>query len=258
MLHDFMQTELVLITGEDGDQIPTYLARPLGPGPFPGMLISHHAPGWDEASKEIARTFARHGYIALLPNMHHRDLPGGDPDAAAAAARAAGNVPDARVIADMRGAVSYLETMPAYSGRKGIIGYSYGGRSAFVASCFVGFDATIVCYGGSMVIFPGPSKYATSPSPEPRRPYRAVDLIPQLNGPFLGLYGAEDTHPSPEDVKVVEAALIEHGKEHEIHIFPGAAHAFFGVVQQSYRPDVAAEGWARIWDFGDRYLQTKG
>jgi len=83
-------TGTVQVTGHQGDEIPAYLAHPPGPGPFAGVVVLHHMPGYDEATKEITRTFAANGYTAIMPNLHWRDAPGASPDDASAAARAAG------------------------------------------------------------------------------------------------------------------------------------------------------------------------
>ena len=63
-------------------------------------------PGYDIQTKEIARSFAAHGYNALMPNLYHRDAPGAAPDDAAAAARAKGGVPDERLVGDVAGAAA--------------------------------------------------------------------------------------------------------------------------------------------------------
>ena len=77
--------ETISITGHGGDQVEAYLARPLGPGPYGGVVVIHHMPGYDEGSKEITRTFAAHGYLAICPTLHYRAAPGASPDDAAAA-----------------------------------------------------------------------------------------------------------------------------------------------------------------------------
>ena len=102
--------ETVRVAGHHGDEIEAYLARPGGPGPFPGVVVLHHMPGYDEATKEIARTFSANGYAAILPNLHWREAPGASPDDAAAAVRAAGGVPDERLVVPVEELVATSST----------------------------------------------------------------------------------------------------------------------------------------------------
>src|SRR2546426_328334 len=73
MAYEALLAETVLIRGHRGDQIDAYLARPLGTGPYPGVVVIHHMPGWDGPTKEIARRFAHHRYVAISPNLHFRE-----------------------------------------------------------------------------------------------------------------------------------------------------------------------------------------
>ena len=78
-MYDATLAETVTIRGDGGDEIEAYLARPMAEGPFGGVVVIHHMPGYDEWTKEIARTFAVHGYNAIAPNLYHRDAPGASP-----------------------------------------------------------------------------------------------------------------------------------------------------------------------------------
>ena len=62
----------LVVAGDNGDLINAYLARPLGPGPFPAMVLAHHMPGWDEWYRETTHKFAYHGYITISPNLYFR------------------------------------------------------------------------------------------------------------------------------------------------------------------------------------------
>ena len=95
--YEGMIAETVSMRGHNGDTIGAYVARPLGSGPFPGMVVIHHAPGWDEWYRECTRRFAHHGYVAISPNLYHRDGHG-TPEDVGAKVRAAGGAPDARVL----------------------------------------------------------------------------------------------------------------------------------------------------------------
>src|SRR3972149_1283933 len=72
-MYEGMLAETITMRGAKGDVINAYYARPLGPGPFPGMVAIHHAPGWDEWYREATRKFAHHGYAAISPNLYFRD-----------------------------------------------------------------------------------------------------------------------------------------------------------------------------------------
>ena len=84
--YEGMIAETVTMKGHNGDVINAYLARPLGAGPFPAMLLIHHAPGWDEWYRECTRRFAHHGYVSISPNLYFRDGHGAPEDALRAAA----------------------------------------------------------------------------------------------------------------------------------------------------------------------------
>ena len=68
-----MIAETIAIPGDEGESIHAYFSRPLGAGPFPGIVLIPHMPGWDEYCREAARRFTQHGYMVLLP-QHLRAL----------------------------------------------------------------------------------------------------------------------------------------------------------------------------------------
>src|SRR5690349_19379785 len=88
-----MVAGITSMVGNNGDLINAYVARPEGPGPFPGVVLVHHLPGWDELYQEFARRFANHGYTTICPNLYHR-AGQGTADEVAAKVRADGGVPD--------------------------------------------------------------------------------------------------------------------------------------------------------------------
>ncbi len=245
-MYDRLLAETIRIQGDGGDWINAYLARPLGDGPLGGVVVIHHMPGWDEASKEITRTFAAHDYLAICPHLHHREGPDASPDDAAAAARAQGMVPDARFLGDFRASVNFLRQLPQSNGKVGTIGYCSGGRQAYIAACNSDLQAAVDCYGGRVV--------ATPDQLTERQPVAPIDMTPNLACPLLGLFGEDDPNPDPEQVATIEAALKQYGKSYEFHSYPNAGHAFFSVDRPSYRVEAANDGWQRVWDFFRRYL----
>src|SRR3984885_15755831 len=100
-MSDSLCAETIRIKGHGDDELEAYVARPAGDSRRGVVVVIHHMPGYDRASKEIVRRFAELGYDAICPNLYHRDAPGAAPDDAAATARANGGVPDERLIADV-------------------------------------------------------------------------------------------------------------------------------------------------------------
>jgi carboxymethylenebutenolidase len=243
---DAIQAQTVTITGHGGDEIEAYLARPLSEAPRGGVVVIHHMPGYDEATKEIVRKFAAQGYAAICPNLYFREAPGASPDDAAAAGRAAGGVPDDRLVGDVDGGARYLNSLPGANGRIGVIGYCSGGRQTFLSACSLQIDAAVDCYGAFVVNDP-PAGYTMKP---------LLGLADQLSCPLLGLFGADDSYPAPEETAKLAAELDRLGKTHDFHTYEGAGHAFFAVDRPSYRPEAAKDGWQRVFEFFGTHLSA--
>ena len=242
-----LTAQTIRLTGFGGDEIEAYLAVPDdGAASRGSVVVIHHMPGYDSSSKEIVRKFAANGYAALMPNLYTREAPDASPDDAAATVRANGGVPDGRLVGDVGAAADYLRALQNSNGKVGVIGYCSGGRQSFLAACSLPLDAAVDCYGAFIV----------SPPPEgmPLKVTPIVGLAPDLSCPLLGLFGADDTHPSPDETATLSKALDEYGKAHEFHTYEGAGHSFFSVDRAAYRPEAANDGWEKIWDFYGRYL----
>ena len=240
--------ELVPYQGHNGDTIYGYFARPLGPGPYGGVVVIHHMPGWDEASKEIVRKLAVHGYVAISPNLHQRYGPG-TPEEEATAARAAGGVPDTQCIGDVEGAARYLRSLTYCNGKVGVIGYCSGGRQVYLSACNIpSLNAAVECYGGRIV--------ATRDQLTPANPVAPIEMTANLACPLLGLFGAEDVNPARALVARQEEELKRHGKTHEFHTYENAGHGFFAVDRPSYRQEAAVQGWKEVFAWFGKYLSS--
>jgi carboxymethylenebutenolidase len=247
MAYEALFAETVLMRGHRNDQIDAYLARPIGVPSVPGVVVIHHMPGWDGPTKEIARRFAHHGYAAISPNLHFREGKA-TPEENSASIRAAGGMPDDRTMGDVQGAIDYLRTLPYLNSKVGVIGYCSGGRQSYLAACTLrGIDAAIDCYGGGVVAKPEELT--------PRQPVAPIEFTQNLGCPLLGLFGVEDTRPSPEDTKKTEQALQKFGKSYEFHTYDAAGHAFFAVDRPQYRQAAAIDGWQKVFAFFGKHLR---
>ena len=240
-MSDSLSATTVLVTGADGAEVEAYLARPEGEHTRGGVVVIHHMPGYDRATKEMVRRFAELGYDAVCPNLYSREAPGAEPSDAAATARANGGVPDARLVGDVGAAAAYLRALPTNNGSVGVIGHCSGGRQAVLAACHLDLDAAVDCYGA----------FVTG-EPPPDHPLQVTNLVDQLSSlaaPLLGLFGVDDKTPSPDHVAELDRRLTELGKPHEFHSYDGAGHGFFAVDRPGYRVAAANDGWERIATF---------
>jgi carboxymethylenebutenolidase len=246
-MYEGVLAETITYPGANGDWINAYWARPLGPGPFPAMVLAHHMPGWDEWYREATYRFANHGYATITPNLYFR-AGHGTPEDVAAKVRADGGIPDEQAVGDLAGAMRFLRSLPYVSGKVGIFGTCSGGRHTYLTACRApGFDAVVDCWGGGVVM--------SKEHLDEKHPVAPLDYTKDLPCPILGLFGEEDSSPSPEQVAQHEAELKKHGKQYEFHMYPGAGHGFFYYHRPNYRQAQAVNGWQKIFAFLEKNLR---
>ena len=245
-MYEGMLAETTTVQGHNGDSINAYIAKPLGPGPFPGMVLIHHAPGWDEWYREAARRYAHHGYVAISPNLYHR-AGNGAPNDIGATVRESGGISDAQALGDIEGSMRFLKTLPYLNGKVGVFGTCSGGRLTFLSACRIqGFDAAVECWGGRVV--------ASGDDLTANQPVAPIDYTADLSCSLLGLFGNEDQAPTPEQVNLHEEELKNNGKSYEFHRYDNAGHGFFYYDRGAYRQEQAVDGWSKIFDFLGRNL----
>lgn len=244
--YEGMLAETFCFQGHNGDVIGGYLAKPLGAGLHPGVIVIHDIFGlMVPHPKEIARKFAANGYIALAPDLYAREsFP--DADSARAGVQASGGIPDGRVVDDLEGAATALNALATCNGKLGCIGYCAGGRQTVLFACnTASLSAAVDCYGGNVV-----TEKATPNQPQP-----VIQMVNRISCPLLGLFGEDDQNPSPGNVLVLEEHLKGHGKTYEFHSYPGAGHAFFADYRPSYRQEAAVDGWNHVFNWFEKYLK---
>ena len=68
----------------------------------------------------------------------------------------------------------------------------------------------------------------------------------------------DDTNPSPDDVKKIDAEMTKHGKPHEFHSYEGAGHAFLNFMNaERHRPKQGADAWEKMLGFLDKHLKRR-
>jgi carboxymethylenebutenolidase len=225
----------------DGQPMRVYLDIPSGGGGRPGVVVIMHGPGLDRFIENQVEDLARHGYVAIAPDLYHRQPQDGSDMMARI-----GRLRDQEILADVDASVSHLKGLKDEQvGPLAVLGFCMGGRITYMLAGArpALWQAAGVFYGGNIM-----KAWGEGPTP--------FDLTSQIAAPMIGFFGVEDTNPSPDDVKKIDAELTKHGKKHEFHVYDGAGHAFLNFMNaERHRPKQAAEAWPKMLGFLDQHVK---
>jgi carboxymethylenebutenolidase len=216
-------------------RLPAYRAMPAGKSALPVVLVASEIFGVHEHIADVARRFAREGYLAIAPELFERQ---GDPGAYGEVAKLIAEVVsqarDAQVMADLDACAAWAATQGGDLSRLGITGFCWGGRIAWMyAAHNPALTAGVAWYG------PVARAYAAGDR-------TALEVAPRIKAPMLGLYGGDDGGIPATTLEAMRAALKAGGNQRsEIVIYPGMPHAFFADYRPSYREQAAQDGWRR-------------
>ena len=236
---------VVTIPTPDGD-MDAFVARPATMGVFPGVVVIQEAFGVNDHIRHVCARFAAQGYIALAPELFHRQGRGvevayGDMPGAMAALAGLTN-PGLEV--DAAAALERLRALPEVAPRRaGVVGFCVGGLAAFIAACRLDPAATVSFYGGGIV------------RERPRLRFQPVlGEASKIRAPILCLFGAEDQGIPPADVEAIRERLDRLTVVHDVVVYPGAGHAFFNDLRPNYHALSAADAWQRTLAWLDAHL----
>jgi len=218
---------------------PAYRAIPRDSTRPPVILVVQEIFGVHEHIKDVARRFAKEGYMAIAPELFHRQ---GDvsqlQDIKEIIEKVVTKVPDAQVMDDLDATVAWADRNGGDTGRLGITGFCWGGRITWLyAAHNPRVDAGVAWYGR----LEGARSEST--------PAHPIDLVQKIDAPILGLYGGADSGIPVKSVQRMNEALAAAGKPSTIHVYPDAPHAFHADYRPSYRKEVAEDGWKRALEW---------
>ena len=250
---DGLATEIVTYPAPDGFDLPAYVARPAGDGPFPMVIVVSEIFGLHEYIRDVCRRLAQAGYAAIAPAFFVRVE---DPAPLADMQRIQQIVAAAtyeQVMGDIAATLDWASgQLWANADKVGITGFCWGGKVVWQAAArFAAIDAAAAWYGRL-----APSASATPEQIAAGRPW-PVDLAGDLKAPVLGLYGGQDQGIPNATVETMRAALAREGaRGSDIRLYPDAPHGFHADYRASYRPEAAADGWRRLLAHFDAILKS--
>ncbi len=205
------------------------LEQPSTPGRHPAVVVIPGSFGWRPSYAQLARQLADSGFVALALDYY------------AVAGRDSGRAGTLRKWPawkqSIRDAVLYLQRTPAVIGdRIALVGYSQGAFLAVsVAASMPAVHAVVDFFGGGGA---GPD---------------SLDAEVRHFPPLLILHGDADSVVPVRYAYQLRDRVLAHGGEVEMHIYPGARHAF-NAPSGGWSEPAATDSWRRAVEFLRRRL----
>ncbi|MGZ5200016.1 MAG: dienelactone hydrolase family protein [Telluria sp.] len=222
-----------------GVEVPVYRAQPSDKTNLPVILVVSEIFGVHEHIADVARRFAKQGYLALAPDLFVRQ---GDPQKIANIADLMRDIisktPDAQVMGDLDACVDWARQHGGNVDKLGITGFCWGGRITWMYCAHNPKVKAGVAWYGRLV---GDASRNT-----PKHP---IDIAAGLTVPVLGLYGAKDAGIPVESIERMKRELAKGHTGSAFVVYPDAGHAFNADYRPSYVEADARDGWKRALDW---------
>ena len=220
----------------NGATIFAYEARPRGASaPLPLVLVCHQNTGLNGHIKDIARRFAKEGYLACAVDLlsHEGGTAKLDPS----------KIPGMLSSIDPTRHVGNFQAAAAY-----YAGQSFADHSRLAINGF--------CFGGGIVwraLEAMPELKAAAPFYGPPPP---LDGVKNIKAAVLGVYSSDPKDFANKDRDKLEAALKAAGVTYEFKVYPNTQHAFNDDTSPRYNQEQALAAWKDTTDWFAKYLKA--
>lgn len=237
-----MQIEDLTLDTADGP-MRAYQAAPDG-GARRAVVVIQEAFGVNDHIEDVTRRFADAGYHAIAPALFHRAGGGTAPyDDFEKVLPLYEGLTDAGIVMDVEAAVAHLNDSGFPNHAIGIVGFCMGGRVTFLVSLELALGAAAGFYGGGIVS----GRFVQFPP--------LIDRAGELQTPWLGLFGDQDSSIPVDDVERLRQVLDGVDVPTDIVRYADAEHGFHCDARPSYRAEAASDAWARTLAWFEEHLE---
>jgi carboxymethylenebutenolidase len=224
-------TERITYPGINGD-MQAYVARPKEEKKYATVVVIHENRGLNAHIEDVTRRAATAGYLAIAPNA--LSSLGGTPSNEDEARAKFQQLKPEDNLQNFIKAFDYLPTRKDSNGKFGCVGFCWGGAmSNNLAVNVPSLKAAVPFYG--------------------RQP--KTEDVPKIKA-ALQLHYAEMDEGVNAGIAAYEEALKKNNINYELHMYPGAQHAFHNDTAPTRYNEAAAKlAWQRTLDFWAKHLK---
>jgi carboxymethylenebutenolidase len=237
-----VSSSTVQLNTSDG-KMDAYVAQPKDSGTYPGIVVIQEAFGVNDHMKKVTERIAAEGYVAICPDIFHREaervIPFSDmPKAIATLQR----VQDPKAMEDVGAALAHLKSQSNVKGGSlGVVGFCMGGRLTYLAAAHHANDVkcAVAFYGGGITM--------GNPSP--------LSRTGEIKCPMYLFFGAKDQLIPMDQVGQMNTELTTHKVPFQMKIYPDAGHGFFCDERGSFHEKSAQDAWEKTKSFFAQHLK---
>jgi carboxymethylenebutenolidase len=224
-------------------KMDAYVAKPKEGGSYPGIVVLMEAFGLNDHIKKVTERIAQEGYVAIAPDLYHREaerlVPYSDLQKAVGIMN---KLQDSKIMDDVGAAIAHLKSQSnVKAGSIGVTGFCMGGRFTYLAAAHHNKDvkAAVPFYPGGVPM--------GNPSP--------LSRTGEIKCPIYLFFGGKDPLIPQEHVDKINAELTNKKVNFQIKVYPDATHGFFCDERPSYHPDSAKDAWEKLKSFFAQHLK---
>ena len=232
----------VQLNTSDG-KMDAYVAQPKDGGSYPGVVVIQEAFGVNDHMKKVTERIAAEGYVAICPDIFHREtervIPFSDMAKAIAAMQ---RVQDPKAMEDVGAAIAQLKSQGnVKAGSLGVVGFCMGGRLTYLTAAHHANDVkcAVPYYAGGVTM--------GNPSP--------LSRTGEIKCPMYLFFGAKDQLIPMDQVNQINTELKTKQVPFQMEIYPDAGHGFFCDERGSYHEKSATDAWEKTKSFFAQHLK---